>query len=74
MLRIEFDNFDWFSQLYSEWRQASKLVSLKISTKVIVCDLCEILKICSIHQENTCKSSLQSNVIILTDLHTFTKN
>ena len=73
MLRIEFDNFEWFSQFYSEWRQASKLVSLKISTKVRVCDLCQNLKICSIHQENTCKSSSHSNVMILTDLHTFKK-
>ena len=28
----------------------------------------------SIHQENTCKSSLHSNLIILTDFHSFTLN
>ena len=28
----------------------------------------------SIHQENTCKSSLHSNLIILTDFHSFTVN
>ena len=27
---------------------------------------------CSIHQENTCKSCLHSNLIILTDFHSFT--
>ena len=29
---------------------------------------------CSIHQEKTCKSSLHSNLIILTDFHSFTVN
>ena len=29
---------------------------------------------CSIHQENTCKSWLISNLIILTDIHNFTMN
>ena len=29
---------------------------------------------CSIHQENTCKSSLHSNMIVLTDFHSFTVN
>ena len=29
---------------------------------------------CSIHQENTCKSSLHSNLINLTDFHSFTVN
>ena len=29
---------------------------------------------CSIHQENTCKSSFHSNVIILTDFHSFKVN
>ena len=29
---------------------------------------------CSIHQENTCKSSLHSNLISLTDNHSFTVN
>ena len=35
---MEFVHFDWFSQLYSEWRQTSKLVNLKISAKVRVCN------------------------------------
>ena len=29
-------------------------------------------QICSIDQENICKSSLHSNLIILTDFHSFT--
>ena len=29
---------------------------------------------CSIHQENTCKSCLQLNLIIFTDFHSFTVN
>ena len=41
---------------------------------------CQTLKttktssICSIHPENNCKSSLHSNLIILTDFHSFTVN
>ena len=33
-----FDHFDCFSQLYSEWRETSKLVNFKISAKVRLCD------------------------------------
>ena len=34
MFTYEFDQIDWLSQFYSEWRQTSKFVNLKISTKV----------------------------------------
>ena len=44
MLAFEFDHFDWLSQLYSEWRQTSKLVNLKISAKVWLCDFGQNLK------------------------------
>ena len=44
MFTFEFDHFDWPSQLYSEWRQTSKWVNLKISAKVRVCDSCQNLK------------------------------
>ena len=80
MFTFEFDHFDWLSQFYSECRQTSKLVNLRISAQVRVCDFGQNLKItkrssfCSIHQENTCKSSLHSNLIILTDFHSFTVN
>ena len=52
----------------------------KFSSKVQVYDLGQNLiitktsLICSIHQENTCKSSLQLNLIILTDFQSFTVN
>ena len=75
MFTFEFDDFDWLSQNYSEWRQTSKLVDLKISAKV--CDFGQNLKmtktsyIFSINQENTCKSCLHSNLMILTELHIF---
>ena len=52
----------------------------RISAKVWVCDSSQNLKLtktsyfCSIHQENTCKSSLHTNSIILTDFHSFTVN
>ena len=41
MFTFEFDHFDWLSGSYSEWTQASKLVNLKISAKVRVCDFGE---------------------------------
>ena len=77
---FKFDHFDWLSQLHSQWRQTSKLVILKISAKVRVCDsgqnskMTKISLFSSIHQENTCKSNLHSNLIILTDFHSFTVN
>ena len=52
----------------------------KISAKFRVYDSGQTLKmtktpyLCSIHQENTCKSSLLSNLIIFTDHHSFTVN
>ena len=75
-----FDHFDWLSQFYSEWKPASKLVNLKISGNVRVCDLGQNLKMtktssfCSIHQENVCKSCLHSKLITLTDFHSFPLN
>ena len=80
MFTIEFDHLEWLSQFYSEWRQTSKLVNLKISTKVLVCDFGHNMKMtktsqfCSIHQENTRKSCLQLNLIIFADLHIFAMN
>ena len=44
MSTIEFDHSDWLPQFYSEWRQTSKLVYLKISAKVRVSDVGQILK------------------------------
>ena len=52
----------------------------KISAKVWVCDsgqnlkMTKISKFCSIHQENSCKSSLHSILIIFTDFHSLTVN
>ena len=57
-----------------------KLVNLKISAKLRVCNLGENLKMtktskfCSIHQENTWKSCSQLNLIIWTDFHCLTVN
>ena len=44
MFAFEFDHFDWLSQLYSEWRQTSKLVNLKISANFRVCNFGKIWK------------------------------
>ena len=57
MFTIELDHFDWLSQFCSESRQTSKLVNLKISTKVLVCNFGHNMKmtktsqLCSIRQE-----------------------
>ena len=45
MFTIEFDHLDWLSQFYSEWWQTLKLVNLKISAKLWICDFGENLKI-----------------------------
>ena len=45
MFIFEFDHLDWLSQIYSEWRQTSKLVYLKISAKVRVCNSGQIWKL-----------------------------
>ena len=80
MFTFEYGHFDWLSQFYSEWRQTSKLVNLKISVMVQLYDFGQNLKInktsefCSIFQENSCKSYLHSNLIILTDFHRFAVN
>ena len=75
---FEFYHFDWLPQFYSEWRQRSKLVNLIISAMVWICDFGQnskwLLLLNSIHQENTCKSSLHSNLIILSDFQSFTVN
>ena len=53
---------------------------MKCLSKVHVCDSGQNFKMTktsyfsSIHQENTCKSSLHSNLIILTDFHSLTAN
>ena len=44
MFTFEFDRVDWLSQLYSEWRETSKLVNLKISAQVQVSDSGQNLK------------------------------
>ena len=80
MFTFKFYHFDSLSQFYSERRQTSKLVNLKISAKIRVCDFGQNYKMkksssfCSIHQENNCESSLHSNLIILTDFHGCTVN
>ena len=61
-------------------KETRKLFNLKISAKVQVCNFGQNLKMtetflfCSIHQESLCKSCLHSNLIILTDFHSFTVN
>ena len=80
MFIFEFDHLDWLWQFHREWWQTSKLIIFKISAKVRVCDSGQNLKMtkttsfCTIHQETTCKSSLHSNLIILTDFDSFTVN
>ena len=80
---FEFDHLAWLSQFYSEWRETSKLVNLKIFatiscmrfwSKLFQIFITKTSEFCSIHQENTCKSCLHSNIIIFTNFHSFTMN
>ena len=66
MFTIEFDHSDWLSQFYSEWRQTSKLVNLKISAKARVCDFGQILKMTKTSKNCSFikKTCLDSNLII----------
>ena len=44
MFTFEFDDFDWLSQFYNEWRKTSKFINFKISTKIPVCEFGQTLK------------------------------
>ena len=79
MFTCEFDHLDWVSLFYSEWIPTSKLVNfqdfcLVPSDSGQNLKMTKISQFCSILQENTCKSSLHLNLIILTDFHSFTVN
>ena len=58
----------------------SKLVNLKISAMIRVCDFGQNMKMtktsyfCSIHHKNMCKSCLQLNLIIFNDFYSLTVN
>ena len=91
MFTFEFDHFDWLSLFYIEWRQTAKLVTLKISAKVVIFGFVKVWKwlklldsvsfikktivnhvyiwIWSSWQNFTV---LHSNLVILTEFHSFT--
>ena len=50
------------------------LLRSEYPTQVKIWKLLKLLNSVTIHQETTCKSSLHSNLIILTDFHSFTVN
>ena len=72
----------WLTFTVLQWMKKNSKNSQfsSFSAKVRVCDLGQNLKMTktskflSIHQEKTCKSCLYSNLIILTDFHSFTGN
>ena len=74
---IIFTDFHSFTVIEEKLQNQS---IFKVTAKVRVCDLGQNLIMTktsyfvSIHQENTCKSSLHFNLIILTDFHSFTVN
>ena len=78
-----------FIWILSFWQTFTALQWMKTNSKISqfedfsfgrLCDFGQYLKMtetsefCSIHQENTCKSSVHSNLIILNDFHSFTVN
>ena len=78
-IRIWFFSTDFHSFTVNEENLQNYSIFM-FSAKVRVCETCQSLKMTktsefsSIHQENTCKSSLHWNLMILTDLHSFTVN
>ena len=72
----------WLTFTVLQWmKKISKKQSIfKFSAKVRVCDFGQNFKMtktswfCSIHQETASESCLYSNLIILTDFHSFTGN
>ena len=67
MLTFEFDHFDWHSKLYIEWRQTSKLVNLKNSAKVQLCDFYQNLKMTKLlNSVLFIKKTLVNHVYVLT--------
>ena len=71
--------FDFHSFTVNEGKLQNESI-LKFSPKVPLFDICQNLKMiitslfCSIHEENTRKSCLHLNLIILIDFHSFTVN
>ena len=70
----------WLTFTMLQWMKKNSKISQfsRFSAEVRVCDFCQIWKMtkpslfCSIRLENTCKSNSHSNLIILTDFHSFT--
>ena len=69
---VQFDHFGWHSQLYCEWKKNFKISQFEDSGQNW--KLTKTSSFCSIHQENSCKWCLHSNLIILSDFHSFTVN
>ena len=77
-----------YIRIWSSWLTFTALHWMKTNFKISqfedfcfrVCDFGQNLKMtktssfCVIHQENSCESCLHSNLIILTDFHSFTVN
>ena len=79
MFTIEFDHFDWLSKFYTDWRQTSKLVNfqdfisgIRFSSKLDNDQKCP--NSAPFIKKNIWESSLDSNLIILTDFRSFTQN
>ena len=72
----------WLTFTVLQWmkKNSRNTPFFKFSAKVRVCDFGQNLKMtktsyfCSIHQETASESCLYSNLIILTDVHSFTGN
>ena len=80
MIMILFGALTAGTKTYLLCRSDRQALRIDRQTKVWVCDSGQNLKMnktssyCFIHQENTCKSDLHSNLIILADCHSFTVN
>ena len=66
--------FPWMKTNFKISQFSRFLLRSEYAIHIKIWNWLKLLKFCSIHQEKNCKSSLHSNLIILTDFHSFTVN
>ena len=81
MFIFEFDHLDWLSQFHSEWRQTSKLVNFQdfclrseYAIQVKIWKWLKLLNSVPFIKKPLVNQVYISNLIILTDFHSFTVN
>ena len=71
---LTFTVFQWMKENSKNSQFSSFLLRSRYAIHVKILKMTKTSSFCSIHQENTRKSTLHSNLIILSDFHSFTVN